>query len=203
MIIPVGAQNVSTNEIRVLTPLGIPVAGLTSADFQLWYRSDGGVIPLTLVDLSSPSDSYSVGGIISLGDGWYRLDLPDIFEPNAHTILVGGNVVGHNYVVLTAPINVVNTHSGFGTHYVNHNYGGADNLLVVDPDGSPQGGVLITAFLKTDWDAGNRSNVYNRGQTTTLQDGRWQTGLMLPLGDIVLTFSKINFHLKNRTITVV
>ena len=89
-----------------------------------------------------------------------------------------------------------------GVEYVNHDYGGVDALQVVDDDGNPEEGVTIRAYLKSEYDAGNRATEYARGEDTTDVDGHWNRGMYLPLGDITLIFIKSGFYIKTRDIVV-
>jgi hypothetical protein len=79
---------------------------------------------------------------------------------------------------------------GEGSIPVDHNYGGTDELRIVS---APDVGVLdanITAFLKSDYDSGNRSHQYVRGRTTTNINGRWRNTLALAPEVYVLVISK-------------
>ena len=201
MLLPVGATDVSTSEIRAMTPLGSPIPGKLAADFVMWYRRDGAITPISLHNLAAVTTPHSDGGIISISDGWYRVDIPDAaFSTGVYSVLIGGSIDGG--VIVSAPITLIERTIGSGTIYINHNYPTVDNLLVADPDGSPQGGVLIKWYLKSDWDAGNRGASFARGETVTNTDGRWNTGLFVTAGEITLTFSKTGYYFKNRSITV-
>ena len=201
MLLPVGATDVSTSEIRAMTPLGVPIPDLLAASFDLWYRRDGAIVPISLSNLTAVTSAHSDGGIISISDGWYRLDMPDAaFITGVYSVLIGGSVTGG--VVISAPITLIERTIGSGKIYINHDYPTEDFLLVTDPDDSPQGGVTIRWYLKSDWDAGNRGADYARGETYTNEDGRWNTGLFVFAGDIVLTFTKKGYYFKSQELTV-
>lgn len=65
---------------------GQPVTGLTNTDLQCWYvqeansddstETDGQEVPITDSALADPNSPWSAGGIVEIGHGMYRLDLP-------------------------------------------------------------------------------------------------------------------------------
>lgn len=67
--------------------------------------------------------------------------------------------------------------TGDGSVTVGTDYGGTDNLRVLDSLGDPVDNATIVAYLKADWDAGNQGDAYRVAQTTSAVDGR----LALPL----------------------
>lgn len=91
---------------------------------------------------------------------------------------------------------------GEGSVSIDHNFGGADNYRVI-ANGTPLADVEIRAFVKSDYDAGRKSNQYVVGQTRTLTDGRWATVIRLDPGAYTLQFSKIGaFRTATANITV-
>jgi hypothetical protein len=72
--------------------------------------------------------------------------------------------------------------AGRGDTEVDHNYPTSDNLRVLNQDSDPVSGATISAFLKTDYDAGNRGTGYLKGRTSTLDDGRWAQPIYLATG---------------------
>lgn len=80
--------------------------------------------------------------------------------------------------------------SGTGMVPVDHDYGGADALRIVDPDGAGVQDATITAYLAADYNAGNRTVNYVRGRTTTSVSGRWRSPLALDIGSYVLIVAK-------------
>lgn len=100
--------------IRAMTTAGAALTGKVAADFTLWYRRDGAKVAISLSDLSALTDAHSDGGMFEIGDGWYRLDLPDaICATGVDVVALGGSVAGG--VVLTAPISLVSTGSDLTT----------------------------------------------------------------------------------------
>jgi hypothetical protein len=85
----------------------------------------------------------------------------------------------------------VSNQGGIGDTEVNHDTGGTDNYRVLDGNGQGIDNVSIKAYLKTEWDAGHRSETYVVGRSQTNVDGRWQWPLMLDTGfTYVLVFYK-------------
>lgn len=75
--------------------------------------------------------------------------------------------------------------TGDGDVAVNHNYGGDDELQILDDDDEPIDNAKIDAYLATDT---NLSNVVAR--TFSGSDGRWIAPLNLDADDYVLVISK-------------
>lgn len=78
---------------------------------------------------------------------------------------------------------------GEGSESIDHNFGGTDNYRVT-ASGTPVADVDIRAFVTSDYDAGRKSNRYVVGQTRTLTNGRWATGIRLDPAAYTLEFSK-------------
>lgn len=73
--------------------------------------------------------------------------------------------------------------------YVDHNYGGKDNLRFVDESGNGIGYAFIKCWLKSDYEKGDYDKLI--AWTMTMEDGRWVAPLQLAAGyDYVLIFSK-------------
>jgi len=110
-----GVTNQST-VVRAMTGTGA-LAGKLAADFTLWYRRDGGKVPISLSDLGAIDGAHSDGGIIEIDDGWYRLDLPDAAVAGGVALVsIGGSVDGG--VVLSAPITLTEPDAGSGARTV-------------------------------------------------------------------------------------
>jgi hypothetical protein len=80
--------------------------------------------------------------------------------------------------------------AGFGTIPIDHNYGGADNYRVMSSTGVSIQDATVTAYLASDYDAGNRNVSFIRGRTTTNVSGRWRSPLMLDVNDYKLVIAK-------------
>ena len=79
---------------------GTPELGVVfdTSGLALSYRREGAlVVEITEIDLTSPAltDAHEDGGFLAIGDGYYRLDLPDAATASGVTgVLVGGSVTG-------------------------------------------------------------------------------------------------------------
>lgn len=67
-----------------------------TSGIDLWYRRDGAAkTSITEAALSALTDAHSDGGIEHIGDGYYRLDLPDAaVASGVNKCVVGGTVTG-------------------------------------------------------------------------------------------------------------
>lgn len=93
-----GATDQST-VIRIVDSAdGTPETGVTSATsgLDLKYRREGAAaVSLTESDLAAVDSAHSDGGIIHIGGGYYRVDLPDAaVASGANGVLVFGTVTG-------------------------------------------------------------------------------------------------------------
>lgn len=77
---------------------GTPETGVehNTSGIDLWYRREGEAkVSITEAALASADAAHSDGGIEHLGDGYYRVDLPDAaVASGAAGVLVGGTVTG-------------------------------------------------------------------------------------------------------------
>lgn len=87
--------------IRIIdSTAGTPETGVVfnSAGIDLWYRrEDEAVASITEADLTTPAltDTWETGGFLHIGDGEYRLDVPDAaFATGANHVDIGGTVTG-------------------------------------------------------------------------------------------------------------
>lgn len=93
-----GSTDVSV-VIRIIDAAdGTPETGVTSATsgIDLEYRREGAVVTnITESDLSALNDAHSDGGMLHIGGGYYRLDLPDAaVAAGAAGVLVTGQITG-------------------------------------------------------------------------------------------------------------
>jgi hypothetical protein len=79
---------------------------------------------------------------------------------------------------------------GTGSIVVDHNYGGTDNLIVLDNLGAGVQDADIVAYLQIDYEAGQRGNSFVRGRTTTNVSGRWRSPMYLDAETYSLVISK-------------
>lgn len=84
--------------IRIVDEDGLPVNTVehNTSGIDLWYRRDGGLkVSITEAALASADAAHSDGGIELIGNGYYRLDLPDAaVAAGSGGVLVGGTVTG-------------------------------------------------------------------------------------------------------------
>ena len=77
---------------------GTPETGVAynPSGIDLWYRREGATkTSITEASLSALNDAHTDGGILHIGDGYYRLDLPDAaVASGANGVVVGGTVTG-------------------------------------------------------------------------------------------------------------
>lgn len=112
-----------------------------------------------------------------------------------------GDVISLRVTGLTADTNVTTTASlrdatpivgtdvfGGGSRLVNQDYGGIDALAAQAPAGNRLDGVTIRAYRQSDYQAGNYTEAYVVGTTTTDVNGSWVNPLMLDPGTYVLVF---------------
>lgn len=97
LTVQAGSTDVSVT-IRALDDSGQPITDLTSATagLALFYRREGATATgITESDLTALSDAHADGGLLHIGDGYYRLDVPDAaFVANARGVLVYGSATG-------------------------------------------------------------------------------------------------------------
>jgi len=67
-----------------------------TSGIDLWYRREGAVkVSITEAALAALDSAHSDGGIELIGDGYYRLDLPDAaWATGADGVMIGGTVTG-------------------------------------------------------------------------------------------------------------
>jgi hypothetical protein len=77
---------------------GTPETGVVynSSGIDLWYRREGAAkTSITEATLAALTTAHADGGFLHVGDGYYRLDLPDAaFATGAQYVDVGGTVTG-------------------------------------------------------------------------------------------------------------
>lgn len=87
---------------------GTPETGVVynTSGIDLWYRRTGGAkVSITEASLLALTDAHSDGGFLHVGDGLYRLDLPDAaVAAGATSVLVGGTVTGMVVVETLVPL---------------------------------------------------------------------------------------------------
>jgi len=80
--------------------------------------------------------------------------------------------------------------AGEGSVTVNHNTGGTDNLRYITSAGAGIEDAYVRAYLKADYDAGNRSAAFVKAVVRTGPDGRWVQDMKLDPATYVFEFVK-------------
>ena len=95
------------------------------------------------------------------------------------------------------------TGPGAGNILVTIDTGGANNLKPILSGGAALAGVLIQAFLKTDWDAGNVAYAtYGKGQTESTSTGAFSWPLILAAATYTLSYTLANYQGTTKEVTV-
>jgi hypothetical protein len=106
-----GATDQSIEVYIIDSSDGTPETGVVynSAGIDLKYRREGAtVVSITEIDLTTPAldDAHEDGGFLAIGNGAYRLDLPDAaLASGADSVVVFGTVTG--MIVLPVTIQLV------------------------------------------------------------------------------------------------
>jgi len=181
MDVPAGSTDVSV-PIRCLTGAGAALTGKVAADFTLWYRRDGAKTAIALSDLSALTDAHDDGGLFEIGDGWYRLDVPDAaFAAGTHFAAIGGSVTGG--VVITAPLSLLDVGStGTGARSV---------TVTVDDGADPIAGATVRATLQP-------GGASRKGTT----DGSGQVALSLDDGTYTISITKPGYSFTPESLVV-
>ena len=89
---------------------GTPETGVVynTSGIDLWYRREGAaVVSITEATLAALTTAHTDGGFLAVGNGEYRLDLPDAaFATGANYVDVGGTVTG--MIVIGGRVRLVN-----------------------------------------------------------------------------------------------
>lgn len=159
-------------------------------DDTIAWSIDGG-------DTLDPADRYKFGVLVFGGELETRIDAIDsslsTIEGYTDTLEAGQSALAVSVAGVGAAINAVEaaipTGMGRDVDGIDHDYGGTDNLRALDDQSSPIPNANIHIYLKTDWDAGNRDNLYwqtNGAWSETESDGRWKYQVSLNAGTYVM-----------------
>jgi len=96
----------------------------------------------------------------------------------------------HNGLPCVAACTVCSCVIGLGSVSVDTDYGGYNNLAYIIDGGPAVEDALIQAYLKTAYDAGNRTRNYVKAETRTGSGGRWEKEMRLDAGVYTLVFYK-------------
>lgn len=95
-----------------------------------------------------------------------------------------------------------NDPNGNGSVTVTEDYGGTNNLQAVTSGGVAVNDATVTAYLKSNWDAGNRSDAFRVAQTTTDVNGGFFLPLQLDPAVYTLYYFKDGFMSATKEVTV-
>lgn len=130
---------------------GTPETGVVynTSGIDLWYRREGATkASITEASLSALDDAHSDGGILHIGDGYYRLDLPDAaVASGANGVAVGGTVTGMVVIGCYVPLVNVNPYDGVRmglTALPNAAADAAGGLIISDAGGLDADAQLVT-----------------------------------------------------------
>ena len=163
-IVAKGASDVSVRIKIIDATDGSPETAVehNSAGIDLWYRREGAAqTSITEAALAALTTAHTDGGIEHIGDGYYRLDLPDAaFAVGARYVEVGGTVTGMiviGGVVLLTDVDLNDGVRGGLTALPNAAADAAGGLPISDGGGLDMDAILAdTNELQTDWANGGR-----------------------------------------------
>jgi len=184
--------------IFLSTSAGVPTTGLTWSITS--YNASAPLVSLAM----SNNEAFEVGaGLMGFSLGqWtspptdaslvFRVEGPDSLADadrwKAGTLEFGGELedrfddldTGQTAIEAAIPNGI-----GKDVDGIDQDQGGVDNLRILDPGGSPVSNANIHIFLKSDWDAGNRSTSFviaNGAWSESDADGRWKYSVSLNYG---------------------
>lgn len=171
-----------------------PLTGATITDLDMTYTRPGAAhIKVDATALAAVNSAHADNKMSEIDStdakGDYRADWPDaVFADGVDSVaLVIQDVAGRQVGRLDVSLINLPT-AGAGGILVDHNTGGADNLAYQD-GGVGIDNATVKAFLKADWDAGNRTSDYVKGQTTTDVNGRWEEPMQLDAATYTFLFN--------------
>ena len=167
---------------------GTPETGVVfdTLGIDLWYRrEDEAVVSITEADLTTPilTDTWETGGFLEIGNGDYRLDVPDAaFIAGANHVDIGGTVTG--MVVIGGRVKLIDVDwedavRGGMTALPAANADDAGGLPISDAGGLDMDGIIaaIVAGFPThehaDNDPGGGGWVVTGTQTAGDSDSTW------------------------------
>jgi hypothetical protein len=79
-----------------------------TAGIDLWYRRNGGAVAsITEATLAAVDSAHADGGVIHIGNGYFRLDSPDAaFATGANSVFFGGTATG--VIIIGTEVQLVN-----------------------------------------------------------------------------------------------
>jgi hypothetical protein len=129
-----------------------------TAGIDLWYRREGATATsITEAALASLDAAHSDGGIEHIGDGYYRLDLPDAaVAAGADGVMVGGTVTDMIVVGCYVPIVDLTDQFEDATLESTHSVADALRIILAFAAGQSSGGGTSTVTFRDVADSKNR-----------------------------------------------
>ena len=159
MLVKKGRTNVSVVVRIVDSGDGTPETGVVfgTSGIDLWYRRENNFkVSITEADLATPDleDPHLDGGFLTISDGYYRLDVPDLaFATGEDGVQIGGTVTGMvvfgPYVQLT-DLDVMDVVRGGMTALPNAAADGIGGLPISDAGGLDIDAVAVIATSLAD-----------------------------------------------------
>ena len=155
-----------------------------TAGIDMWYRREGATkTSITEATLAALDTAHSDGGIIHIGDGYFRLDLPDAaVASGVDGVTVGGTATGVVIIGVYHPLNFISA-AGIQTECNDAIVAnGLDHLVGTSVTGTDVANDSIVAKLVSksataDWDTydnttdaheANRDNIGTNGAAMTI-----------------------------------
>lgn len=153
---------------------GTPETGVTSSTggLALWYRREGAAATdLTEADLGSLDAAHSDGGMYHIGDGYYRVDLPDAaFASGVDGVMVGGTAT--DMIVIGSYVPILDLSDWFEdvTLEGSHSVADALRIILAFAAGQSSGGGTSTVTFRDVADAKDRisATVDSSGNRTAI-----------------------------------
>lgn len=173
-------------EVVARIQLGLPPGGLSGigGGYQLnFYLNNVVIEPVSIMTLAAGlTSTFMVGRVVPLESNdlvsLRVIGLPQDTSVDTDSTL--RNVTPLRYEEI----------GGSGIVAIDHNYGGLDNLTVETYAGVRLSEVIIWAYRREDYEAGNYNISFVLGQSTTNQNGQWVAPIMLDPGDYTLLVFK-------------
>jgi hypothetical protein len=114
-----------------------------------------------------------------------------------------GSIDAHLDTIQTDAATAAGGSSGTGEFAINHNSGGT-NALAALYNAAGIAGIKMTAYLSTDYAAGNQGSSFVRGTTTTNDSGGWINSMMLNAGTYTIRGEDLTgtYGVTTKTLTI-
>jgi hypothetical protein len=136
---------------------GTPETGVVynTSGIDLEYRRDGAAsVDITEATLSALTDAHADGGFLHIGNGYYRLDLPDAaVASGASGVLVHGTVTGMVVIGTYVPLWLVNPYATGGRVPADVTYWNG-SVLTGKTGGFPEFGIIESGTMQSGSAAG-------------------------------------------------